>query len=50
LKVQITVEEIQAYQKNWKEQVERMLDERRPILALKYQPVGKRNGSGPKKR
>jgi hypothetical protein len=41
LKVQNIVEEIQTYQKNWKEHVEKMQEERFPKLALKYQPVGK---------
>jgi len=50
LKVQSIVEEIQTYQKNWKEHVERMQDGRFPKLALKYQPVGKRSRGRPKKR
>jgi hypothetical protein len=37
------VEEIQTCQRKWKEHVERMQDDRPPKLALKYQPVGKRN-------
>jgi hypothetical protein len=34
LKVQSIVEEIQTYQKNWEEHVERMQDERLSALAL----------------
>jgi hypothetical protein len=49
LRVQSIVEEIQTYQRKWKEHVERMHDERPPKLALKYQPVGKRNRGHPKK-
>jgi hypothetical protein len=44
------VEEIQTYQRKWKEHVERMQDEIPPKLALKYQPVGKRNTGHPRKR
>jgi hypothetical protein len=44
------VEEIQTNQRKWKEHVERMQDEIPPELALKYQPVGKRNRGHPKKR
>jgi hypothetical protein len=50
LRVQSIVEEIQTYQRKWKEHVERMQDERPPKLALKYQPVGKRSRGHPKKR
>jgi hypothetical protein len=50
LRVQSIVEEIQTYQRMWKEHVERMQDERPPKLALKYQPVGKLNRGRPKKR
>jgi hypothetical protein len=50
LRVQSTVEEIQTYQRKWKEHVERMQDEIPPKLTLKYQPVGKRNRGHPKKR
>jgi hypothetical protein len=50
LRVQSIVEEIQTYQRKWKEHGERMQDERTPKLALKYQPVGKRNRCHPKKR
>jgi hypothetical protein len=49
LRVQSIVEEIQTYQRKWKEYVERMQDEIPPELALKYQPVGKRNIGHPKK-
>jgi hypothetical protein len=50
LRAQSTVEEIETYQRKWKEHVERMQDERTPKLPLKYQPVGKRNRGHPKKR
>jgi hypothetical protein len=50
LRVQSIVEEIKIYQRKWKEHVERMQDETPPELALKYQPVGKRNTGHPKKR
>jgi hypothetical protein len=50
LRVQSVVEEIQTYQRMWKEHVERMQDEIPPKLALKYQPVGKLNRGRPKKR
>jgi hypothetical protein len=43
-------EQIQTYEKNWKEHVERMQDDRIPKVALKYQPVGKRSRGRPKKR
>jgi hypothetical protein len=43
LKVQRRAKEIQTYQKNWKEHVERMQDDRLPKLAMKYKPVGKLN-------
>jgi hypothetical protein len=36
--VKSIVKEIQTYQKNWKEHVERMQDERLRKLALKRQP------------
>jgi hypothetical protein len=45
-----SIEEINAYQKNWKEHVGRMQEERLPKLALKYQPAGKRNRSHLKNR
>jgi hypothetical protein len=47
LRVQSIVEEIQTNQRKWKEHVERMQDETPPELALKYQPVGKRNRGHP---
>jgi hypothetical protein len=50
LRVQRIVQEIQIYQRKWKQHVERMQNERRPKLALKYQPMGKRNRGHPKKR
>jgi hypothetical protein len=50
LRTQSIVEEIQTNQRKWKEHVERMQDERPPELALKYQPVGKRNTGHPRKR
>jgi hypothetical protein len=50
LRVQSIVEEIKTYQRKWKEHVERMQDEIPPKLALKYQPVGKRNTGHPKNR
>jgi hypothetical protein len=50
LRVQSIVEEIQTYQRKCKEHVERMQDERPPKLALKYQPVGKRNIGRPRNR
>jgi hypothetical protein len=40
LKVQIAVEEIESYLKNWKEHIERMQDNS-PKLAFNYKPVGK---------
>lgn len=43
-KVQSIIEDIQTYQKNWKEQVERMQDNRLPKLVFKYKSVKKRNG------
>jgi hypothetical protein len=49
LKVQSTVEEIQTYQKNWKEHIKRMQDDRLPKLAIKYQPVGKSIGHSKKR-
>jgi hypothetical protein len=49
LRVQSKVEEIQIYQRKWKEHVERMQDETPPKLPLKYQPVGKRNRGIPKR-
>jgi hypothetical protein len=39
LKIQSIVEEIETYQRKWKEHVERTQDERPPKLPLKYQPV-----------
>jgi hypothetical protein len=50
LKVQSIVDENQTFQTNWKEQVERMQDERLPKLTSKYKPEGKRNRGRPKKR
>jgi hypothetical protein len=50
LKVQSIAEEMQKYQKNWKEHVERMQDDRLPKLVLKYHPVGKRSRGRPKNR
>jgi hypothetical protein len=41
LKVQSTVEDIQTYQKNWKEHVKKVQDERLPILAFKYKQTNK---------
>jgi hypothetical protein len=49
LKVQSIIEEIRTYQKNWKEHIERMQDERLPKLALKYQSVGKQSRGRPRK-
>jgi hypothetical protein len=43
-------EKNQTYQKNCKEHVERMQDDRLPKLALKYQPVGERRRGSPKTR
>jgi hypothetical protein len=39
--VQSVIDEIQTYQKDWKEHVGRMQDERLPKLAVKCKPVGK---------
>jgi hypothetical protein len=50
LRVQSIEEEIQIYQRKWKEHEESTQDERPPKLPLKYQPVGKRNRGHPKKR
>jgi hypothetical protein len=50
LKVQSIVKEIQTYQKNWYERVERMQDGRFPKLALRYQSVGKQSRGCPRKR
>jgi hypothetical protein len=50
LRVQSIVEEIQTYQRKWKERIDRMQDKRPPKLALKCQPVGKRNRGHSKKR
>jgi hypothetical protein len=36
LRIQSTVEEIQTYQRKWKEHGERMQDETPPKLTLKY--------------
>jgi hypothetical protein len=50
LEVQSIIEEIHTYQKNWKEHVKRIDDERLPKLAFKYKPVGKQNRGCPKKK
>jgi hypothetical protein len=50
LKVQSIVTEIQSCQKNWKQNVERIQDEKLPKLAFKYKPVGKRNRRRHEKR
>jgi hypothetical protein len=50
LEVQSTVEEIQSYQKKWKDHIERMQDERLLKLSFKYKSLGKRNKGRPKKR
>jgi hypothetical protein len=50
LRAQSIVEEIQIYQRKWKEYVDRMQDETPPKLPLKYQPVGKRYTGHPRKR
>jgi hypothetical protein len=39
--VQSIVDEIQTYQKNWKEHVKSMQDDRQPKLAFKYKSTGK---------
>jgi hypothetical protein len=50
LKVQSISEEIKTYQKNWKEHVERIQEERLPKLAFKYKPDRERKRRRPKKR
>jgi hypothetical protein len=50
LKVQSIAEEIQTNEKNWKEHVQTMQDERLQKLVLKYQPVGKRRRSRHKRK
>jgi hypothetical protein len=50
LRAQSILEEIQTYQIKWKEHGERTQDEIPLKLALKYQPVEKRNTGHPEKR
>jgi cell fate (sporulation/competence/biofilm development) regulator YmcA (YheA/YmcA/DUF963 family) len=42
LKVEHIVDEIESYQKNWLQHVEKMEHSRIPRMALEYTPMGKR--------
>jgi hypothetical protein len=50
LGVQNIVLEIEQYQRQWLQYVERMDTDRIPKQALKYRPKGKRNIGRPRKR
>jgi hypothetical protein len=51
LPVQNTVEEIETYQKNWKEHIKKLQKKKRlPKSAFKYKPVRNRSTRCPKNR